>query len=431
MPNQRDKYQISISISRETIQKLLRMGGKMSIFVLGALIGFGVGRISQRGVVSLNDNQLAATQLAQVQTAVQPETPTSTPTSTEATSTKSDEELAALQKEVAQLKKELTKKTTVVAPAPPPPAPAPSPPPPPAAPIVPFTVGVGPFSQVAPGVVHIQTAGGTKGSGIIIENSGATTYVLTNAHVVKGVTSVNLTLSNGTTFLGAVKGRNEVVDLAVVELQFANPTVLGFGNSSLNALADGSQTYAFGFPSLTEGVKSADERLVGRITEGSTEYLELFTEVSVGHTGGPLVDSSGQVVGIITSAKSVGGTTKWAMPINTAKGYIDQLKSGSQILSGGQSATQSPGPLKMLISLNQLVDFTSTPVYYAEVLNDATTTIYWITQNADSCSALDGWSGTKATSGPETVNPTSDANYRLTCRNSSGEVSNFVTVQIK
>ena len=186
------------------------------------------------------------------------------------------------------------------------------------------------INKVKPAVVYIQ-AGNSAGSGMIFQGK----YVLTNAHVVKGITDVKISLATRESLQGAVIGRDEAVDLALIQLHTTKqlPSV-DFGDS--DKTEQGDNVFTFGFPFGIEGDVSFKEGTISRRIEG---FFETSAEIHSGNSGGPLVNAYGQVVGINTAkfGESIGGiqlgeTIKLAIPINTAINLIPELQSGRNIV---------------------------------------------------------------------------------------------------
>lgn len=198
------------------------------------------------------------------------------------------------------------------------------------------------ISKIRPATVYIATADGS-GSGMIFTTDG---YILTNAHVVKGSNTTKVSLSTGDIIDGNVVGRDETIDLAVIKLNTEKQLpMVEFGDS--DKTAQGDEVFTFGFPFGIEGDVSFKE---GTISRRIDTYLETSAEIHPGNSGGPLVNRLGQVVGINTSiyGKSISGiqlgeTIKLAIPINTAKSIIVDLKSGRNIVNDtSKKATASP-----------------------------------------------------------------------------------------
>ncbi len=191
------------------------------------------------------------------------------------------------------------------------------------------------IARIKPSVVYIETTTGS-GSGIIISSDG---YVLTNAHVVNGKSSATIKLTDGRSLAGTVIGRDENIDLALLKVGATNLSPAFLGDSDL--LEQGDPVFTFGYPLGIEGdVAFKDGTLSRRQKIDGTMYLEISAQILPGNSGGPLVNESGEVIGINTLAiasDSVGGvlvgeTLKYAMPINVAKSLLASLKAGRNIL---------------------------------------------------------------------------------------------------
>ncbi len=195
------------------------------------------------------------------------------------------------------------------------------------------------FSQCNPGVVAISTeivqrnafgrqvAMPAAGSGFIISNDG---YVVTNNHVIADASSINVLLSDGSTHKAKLIGRDPTNDLAVLKVDAQNLHALSWGDSE--HLPVGTPVAAIGNPlgelanSMTEGIISALGREIN-IDGTPMTMLQTDASVSPGNSGGPLIDQSGRVVGIV-SAKSVSTEAEgigFAIPANVAKPIIDEL----------------------------------------------------------------------------------------------------------
>lgn len=207
------------------------------------------------------------------------------------------------------------------------------------------------IKKVKPAVVYIETNDGA-GSGMIISSDG---NVLTNAHVVSGSTNVSISLSTGEKLSGIVIGRDEVIDLAVIEINSAQQfSKVDFGDS--NKTEQGEEVFAFGFPFGIEGDVSFKEGTISRRIE---EYFETSAEIHPGNSGGPLVNRYGQVIGINTAilGKSIHGiqlgeTIKLAIPINNAKNLITELKAGRNVVVPTQRQTYPIIPLEDISNLS-------------------------------------------------------------------------------
>ena len=212
----------------------------------------------------------------------------------------------------------------------------------------PGTATSGP-SRVIPAVVDIntvvQTANGTgeaAGTGLIIDSQGD---VLTNNHVVDGSTSVMVAVQgrNGT-YKAEVVGVDPKDDIAVIHIQNLTglPTVSIADSSKLNV---GDTVYAVGnalglggSPRVTQGQITALDQTITASENGSSSetlsgMIQSDAEISPGDSGGALINSAGQVVGIITageatSFRSQSSSVGYAIPSNTAVAIANKILSG-------------------------------------------------------------------------------------------------------
>lgn len=210
------------------------------------------------------------------------------------------------------------------------------------------------ISKVKPSVVFIETSAGS-GSGIVIESNG---YVLTNAHVVSGVNSATIKFANGQSYSGTVTGRDENIDLALLKVNAINLTPATLGNSDF--IEQGDPVFTFGYPLGIEGdVAFKDGTLSRRQKIDGATYLEISAQILPGNSGGPLINQSGEVIGVNTLARGagkiggvlIGETLKYAIPINVAKNLIPELKNGKNVVIP-KSAYIPPTPSTPIIPPN-------------------------------------------------------------------------------
>jgi len=191
------------------------------------------------------------------------------------------------------------------------------------------------IAKVKPSVVYIENSDGSSGSGFIISTDG---YIMTNAHVVTGFDTTNITLSSGAEYVGNIVGRNEKVDVAIVKIDATNLQPASLGNS--DQVQQGDDVFAFGYPFGISGDVDFKNGTVSRwqMIDG-TNYIEISAQIEHGNSGGPLVNNQGKVVGIneflidpnSVSGIELGESLKFAMPINTAKALISALENGEDI----------------------------------------------------------------------------------------------------
>ncbi len=210
------------------------------------------------------------------------------------------------------------------------------------------------FNKVSPSTVAITTRSTTSGSyffgtqvtqgagsGIIISKDG---YVMTNKHVVpEGTSSVTVVTSDGKEYKNVVVvGRDPSNDLAFLKISGVNnltPATIGDSGK----VTPGQQVVAIGNAlgifrnSVTSGIISGLGRPIQASDgEGSAESLEnLFqtdAAINPGNSGGPLVNLSGEVIGINTAISQEGQGLGFAIPVNDAKGLLNTvLKSGKVV----------------------------------------------------------------------------------------------------
>jgi len=186
------------------------------------------------------------------------------------------------------------------------------------------------IKQLEDSVVYIETSDGS-GSGFIVESNG---YILTNAHVVQGVSSASVIFSDNSTLNSTVVGRDEEIDLALLKVNKSGLKKSVLGDS--NSVKQGDEIFTLGYPFGLKGDVSFKEGTISRTLTGDDyEYFETSADIHPGNSGGPLVNKYGQVVGINTAVFgesiagiSLGETIKLAIPINIFKNLLPDLKSG-------------------------------------------------------------------------------------------------------
>jgi S1-C subfamily serine protease len=165
------------------------------------------------------------------------------------------------------------------------------------------------------------------GSGFIISNNG---YIITNAHVVAGASKVTVTLKDGRTIAGKVKGLDRVTDVAVIEVAEKNLPSIQIGNS--DRIKSGEWAIAIGNPlgldnTVTAGIISATGRTSAEIgaADKRVNYIQTDAAINPGNSGGPLLNAIGQVIGMNTAILRGAQGLGFAIPINTAMRIANQL----------------------------------------------------------------------------------------------------------
>jgi serine protease Do len=187
--------------------------------------------------------------------------------------------------------------------------------------------------QVQPAPGKPQEADRGVGSGFIIESNG---LILTNAHVVEGATTIYVTLTDKREFKAKLLGMDKRTDVAVVKIDARDLPRLPLGDSS--RVRVGEWVLAIGSPfglenTVTAGIVSAKSRDTG-------DYLPFIqTDVAVnpGNSGGPLLNTAGQVIGINSQIFSRSGGymgISFAIPIDEAMRVADQLRTNGKMTRG-------------------------------------------------------------------------------------------------
>lgn len=172
------------------------------------------------------------------------------------------------------------------------------------------------------------------GSGVILSKDG---YIVTNNHVIEGADRLEITLNDNSTYNARVIGTDPTTDVALLKISADNLHVIPMGNS--DALKVGEWVLAvgnpFGFTStVTTGIVSAKARGIGGNTArrgrmGIESYIQTDAAVNPGNSGGALVNTRGELVGINTAIFSETGSYvgySFAIPASIVTKVVDDLK---------------------------------------------------------------------------------------------------------
>ena len=173
-----------------------------------------------------------------------------------------------------------------------------------------------------------QRAGG---SGVIISEDG---YVVTNNHVVDGASKLKVKLNDGRTFEAKLIGKDSATDLALLKIEASDLPTVPFGSS--DALRLGEWVLAIGSPfdlqsTITAGIVSAKARNLGAIPNDFRieSFIQTDAAVNPGNSGGALVNTHGELVGINTLIKSQTGSYigySFAIPESIVRKVVVDLK---------------------------------------------------------------------------------------------------------
>ena len=170
------------------------------------------------------------------------------------------------------------------------------------------------------------------GSGFIIAADGR---LITNAHVVNGAETVQVTLKDGTTYQGKVLGTDSFTDVAVVKIEATDLPTVNLGNA--DDLTPGEWAIAIGNPlgldnTVTVGIVSALDRSSSQVgvPDKRVRFIQTDAAINPGNSGGPLLNSEGEVIGINTAIRADAQGLGFAIPIGTAQRIANQLFTKGQ-----------------------------------------------------------------------------------------------------
>jgi S1-C subfamily serine protease len=205
------------------------------------------------------------------------------------------------------------------------------------------------YRQVSPAVANILTKATEydffmdpvpvegAGSGFVIDPRG---YILTNFHVVEGAQSIEVVLGDQSRYPAKFVGADQRNDVALVKIEPKGKNLVALSLGDSGAIQVGQKVLAIGNPfgfqsTLTTGVVSA----LGRTVQTSQttfidEAIQTDAAINRGNSGGPLINSHGQVIGINSAIYTPTGTTAgigFAIPINTAKNIANDLMTDGRV----------------------------------------------------------------------------------------------------
>ncbi|MDQ7917510.1 trypsin-like peptidase domain-containing protein [Mesonia sp. MT50] len=205
------------------------------------------------------------------------------------------------------------------------------------------------------------------GSGVIITEDG---YIVTNNHVIKGASELEVTLNNNLTYKAEVIGTDERADIALIKINADQLDYLPFGDSDQIKL--GEWVLAVGNPfnltsTVTAGIVSAKGRDLSRGDQRMQSFIQTDAAINPGNSGGALVNINGELIGINTAITSQTGSYigyGFAVPSNNARKIIeDILEYGDvqQAILGITGGTLNPEAAKKhKLSISQGVYISST-----------------------------------------------------------------------
>jgi len=166
----------------------------------------------------------------------------------------------------------------------------------------------------------------SMGSGFIISRDG---YILTNNHTIENADSILVKLPTGTEYEAKVIGRDTVTDIALIRIK-ADENLISADLGNSEKLQVGERVIAFGYPwGLEQTVSSG---IVS--TKGEGNFIQTDLSFHPGSSGGPLINMEGKVMGINTTILQQTQGIGFAIPINTVKSILPDLKTSGKVTRG-------------------------------------------------------------------------------------------------
>jgi serine protease Do len=196
----------------------------------------------------------------------------------------------------------------------------------------PFPFQQDPFGGGGPPTEHKQQVP-SLGTGFVISQDG---YIVTNNHVIEDVESITVRFADGVELPAEIVGRDPKTDVALIRVKSKKDLfALPLGDS--DAVRPGEWVVAIGNPfglehTVTAGIVSAKHR---NIDQGLyDDYIQTDAAINPGNSGGPLLNLSGEVIGINTAINPRANTIGFAVPINMAKDILPQLRAKGSVTRG-------------------------------------------------------------------------------------------------
>jgi serine protease Do len=170
------------------------------------------------------------------------------------------------------------------------------------------------------------------GTGFVISPDG---FIVTNNHVIEGTDEVLVAWEDGTEREARIVGRDPATDIALIQVEADDLFALPLGNSE--EVRPGEWVVAIGNPfglghTVTAGIVSGKHRVIG---QGKYEdFIQTDAAINFGNSGGPLLNLSGEVIGINTAINARANTIGFAVPIDMAKTILPQLKTAGHVTRG-------------------------------------------------------------------------------------------------
>ena len=232
------------------------------------------------------------------------------------------------------------------------------------------------FNGPGAGGREFKQFGSGSGSGVIVSDEG---YIVTNNHVIENASEIEVVLNDNSKYIARIVGADPSTDIAVLKIEGKNFKSVNFGNS--DELKIGEWVLAVGNPfnltsTVTAGIVSAKARNINLLSERNGQdvvpiesFIQTDAAVNPGNSGGALVNTKGDLVGINTAIASQTGSYSgysFAIPVNLVKKVMNDLIEFG-IVQRGYLGVKISDVTQELQEKNKLKDLKG--VYVAEVID--------------------------------------------------------------
>tara|TARA_Y100000996_G_scaffold68681_1_gene46313 strand:+ start:6296 stop:7675 length:1380 start_codon:yes stop_codon:yes gene_type:complete len=202
-----------------------------------------------------------------------------------------------------------------------------------------------------------------SGSGVIISPDG---YIITNEHVIEGASEIEVTINNNKAFKAKIIGSDPYTDIAVLKIEPKSPlSYIPFGDSE--SLKIGEWVLAVGNPfnlnsTVTAGIVSAKSRDLNKMDRKNQSFIQTDAAVNQGNSGGALINTNGELVGINTAISSMTGGFvgySFAVPSNLARKVFEDILEYGNVQKGllGVSGNALDQNLAKKLNINETEGF--------------------------------------------------------------------------
>ena len=202
-----------------------------------------------------------------------------------------------------------------------------------------------------------------SGSGVIISPDG---YIITNEHVIEGASEIEVTINNNKAYKALLVGSDPYTDIAVLKIESKSPlNYIPFGDSELIKI--GEWVLAVGNPfnlnsTVTAGIVSAKSRDLNKLDRKNQSFIQTDAAVNQGNSGGALINTNGELIGINTAITSMTGGFvgySFAVPSNLARKVFEDLLEYGNVQKGllGVSGNALDQKLAKSLNINQTEGF--------------------------------------------------------------------------